>query len=289
MADRSELLESALDSMQDGIALFDMEGEVAFWNLAAEATIGYPALEVVGRSIPHGLEPLAPECAMQMQQTEPHSGVLVKAKHKLGHEMQVIARVLVLRDALGQRIGIAVVFHPAESLDALPYGARADGTSISVSQADLEQHLRSEFDDCSGGGLPFGVLWIKVDQAEGLQKSHGAAACQDMLDKLEHALASGLRPAEVLGRWGDDEYLVISHERTPEMLAAHARVLVGLARTSDFKWWGDCISLTVSIGAAQAQQSSEESLAQLLERAQRAMEASVRTGGNCATPLQGVH
>ena len=110
-----------------------------------------------------------------------------------------------------------------------------------------------------------------------------------MLDKLEHALASGLRPAEVLGRWGDDEYLVISHERTPEMLSAHARVLVGLARTSDFKWWGDCISLTVSIGAAQAQQSSEESLAQLLERAQRAMEASVRTGGNCATPLQGVH
>jgi hypothetical protein len=32
MADRTELLESALDGMQDGIALFGMEGEVAFWN-----------------------------------------------------------------------------------------------------------------------------------------------------------------------------------------------------------------------------------------------------------------
>jgi hypothetical protein len=44
----------------------------------------------------------------------------------------------------------------------------------------------------------------------------------------------------------------------------------------------------VSIGAAQAQHASNESLTQLLERAQRAMETSLRAGGNCATPAQGV-
>ncbi len=288
MADRTELLESALDSMQDGIALFGMGGEVAFWNQAAEATTGYAAVEVMGRTLPHGLESLAPQCALQKQQTEPCCGVLVNARHKLGHEMQVMTRVLVLRDGLGERIGIAVVFHPAESLDALPHGARGDNAAVSASQAELEDHLRGEFEDCAGGGLPFGVLWIKVDQAEGLQKTHGAGACQAMLDKLEHALATGLRPAEILGRWGDDEFLIISHERTPEMLAAHARVLVGLARTADFKWWGDRVSLTVSIGAAQARQASNESLTQLLERAQRVMETSMRAGGNCVTSAQGV-
>jgi diguanylate cyclase (GGDEF)-like protein/PAS domain S-box-containing protein len=288
MADRTELLESALDSMQDGIALFGLGGEVAFWNQAAEATTGYTALEVTGRALPRGLEPLAPECALQKQQTEPRCGVLVNARHKLGHEMQVMARVLVLRDGLDERIGIAVVFHPAESLDALPRGARTDNAEVSTSQADLEEHLRIEFDDCAGGGLPFGLLWIKVDQAEGLQKTHGAGACQAMLEKLEHALVTGLRPAEVLGRWGDDEFLVISHERTPEMLAAHAHVLVGLARTAEFKWWGDRVSITVSVGAVQARQAGNESLAQLLERAQRAMETSMRAGGNCVTPAQGV-
>jgi diguanylate cyclase (GGDEF)-like protein/PAS domain S-box-containing protein len=288
MADRTKLLESALDSMQDGIALFGMGGEVAFWNQAAEATTGFTAFEVMGRALPHDLELLEPECALQKPQTETRCGVLVKARHKLGHEMQVMARVLVLRDAFGQRIGIAVVFHPAESLDALPHGVRRDSTAVSASQADLEEHLRSEFEDCTSGGLPFGVLWIKVDQAEGLQKTHGAGACQAMLDKLEHALITGLRPAEVLGRWGDSEFLIISHERTPEMLSAHARVLVGLARTADFKWWGDRVSLTVSIGAAQARQPNNESLAQFLERAQRAMETSMRTGGNCVTPVQGV-
>jgi diguanylate cyclase (GGDEF)-like protein/PAS domain S-box-containing protein len=288
MADRIELLESALDSMQEGIALFAMGGEVAFWNQAAEASTGYASVEVMGRTLPDGLEPLAPECALQNTQMEPRCGILVMARHKLGHEMQMIARVLLLRDELGERIGMAVTFHPAERLDALPHGARGESTAVSASQTEFEEHLRGEFEDWADGGVPFGVLWIKVDQAEGLQKTHGNGACQSMLEKLEHALASGLRTAEVLCRWGDDEFLVISHERTPEMLAAHARAFTGLARTTDFKWWGDRVSLSVSIGAAQAQHASNESLTQLLERAQRAMETSLRAGGNCATPAQGV-
>jgi GGDEF domain-containing protein len=65
------------------------------------------------------------------------------------------------------------------------------------------------------------------------------------------------------------------------MLAAHAQTLAGLARTADFRWWGDRISLTVSIGAAQAEPS--ETLPQLLERAQIAMFKSVHAGGNHIT------
>jgi PleD family two-component response regulator len=98
-------------------------------------------------------------------------------------------------------------------------------------------------------------------------------------------MASGLRPAEEMGRWGDDEFLILSHERTPEMLAAHAQVLAGLARTADFRWWGDRASLTVSIGAAQAER--EESLVDLLERAKAAMFTSFHAGGNQITSAPG--
>lgn len=294
MNDRTELLESALDCLHDGIALFGMEGEIAYWNQAAEAITGYAGVEVLGRAIPHGLEPLAPERALQ-REWEPGAaapggrGMLVKARHKLGHETQVMARVLVLRDGLGERIGTAVVFHPAESLDALPHGRRGENTAVAASQADLEELLRSEFEDCMSGGMPLGVLWISVDQAEGLRKSHGTSACEAMLEKVERALMPGLRPAEVMGRWGEDEFLIISHERTAEMLLAHARLLVGLARTAEFRWWGDRISLTVSVGAAHSGAAadaaamaagSDEGLARMLERAQKAMETSMRAGGN---------
>ena len=131
------------------------------------------------------------------------------------------------------------------------------------------------------------MLWITVDQAQGLRKTHGSGACEAMLEKVQRALAQGLRPAEEVGRWGDDEFLIISHERTAEMLAVHAQVLAGLARTADFRWWGDRVSLTVSIGAAQVGHGAGEGLEQLLERARGAVESSIHAGGNCITPAPG--
>ena len=292
MGERTELLESALDALPDGIALFGMEGEVVFWNRAAEAITGYAGMEILGRSIPEALQLLEPEGLRRrdlLGGVEPCAarGAMVRTRHKLGHEVQAIVRLLVLRDGLGERIGAAAVFHPAESLDALPHGVSGEDKTVEASQADIEERLEIEFEDFMRGGIPFGVLWISVDQAHGLRKTHGAGACEAMLEKVKRALAQGLRPAEELGRWGDDEFLVISHERTPEMLAAHAQTLAGLARTADFRWWGDRVSLTVSIGAAQAIEGQDAKLPQLLERAQKAMESSIRAGGNCITSAPG--
>jgi diguanylate cyclase (GGDEF)-like protein len=196
-----------------------------------------------------------------------------------------MARVFVLRDSLGVRIGSAVVFHPAESLDALPHGETGESEGVEASQTEVEDRLETVFADFTSGGLPFGVLWITVDQARDLRKTHGAKACAGILEKVERTLVHGLRPGEEIGRWGDYEFLVVSHERTPEMLAAHAQTLAGMARTAEFRWWGDRISLTVSIGAAQAEM--DETLAQLLDRAQQAMVTSMQEGGNRVTLAQG--
>jgi diguanylate cyclase (GGDEF)-like protein len=212
-------------------------------------------------------------------------GALTAMRHRLGHDVPAMVRVLVLRDGLGGRIGMAAAFHPAERLDALPHGESGQGTGVEVSQAGLQDRLQAEFEDFQRGHLPFGVLWINVDQGHELRRTHGGSACEAMLEKVKHALANGLRPGEEVGRWGDDEFLVISHERTPEMLAGHAQSLAGLARTADFRWWGDRVSLTVSIGAAQAE--SDETLAQLLGRAQRAVTASMHAGGNQITAAPG--
>jgi diguanylate cyclase (GGDEF)-like protein/PAS domain S-box-containing protein len=292
MRDRTEILESALDSLPDGIVLFDAEGAVMFWNQAAAAISGYAGVEVVGRPAPEALETLMPAGTgrgelVQGVDPETRRGTLVRAKHKLGHEVQVMTRALVLCDGLGERIGMAAVFHPAECLDALPHGETSENERTAASRAELEERLQNEFEDFARGGVPFGVLWVSVDQAHELRKSHGTGACEAMLEKVERALAQGLRPAEEVGRWGDDEFLIVSHERSAVMLATHGQALAGLARTADFRWWGDRVSLTVSIGAAQACAEDEEGLAQLLERAQSAMEASIRAGGNCVTSAPG--
>lgn len=287
MTDRVELFEAAMDSLPEGFGLLvgdpGGQGEVVFWNQAAVAITGHTGFELVGRAIPDTLQPLLGDDSKHDETgadhaTHPGGGFVARVRHNLGHEVSVIVRNLVLRDSLGHRIGSGILFHPAELFDALPRGESGEDQSVESSQEDLENRLQDLIEDHIRGGPPFGVLWISVDQAHDLRKTHGAGACETMLHKVEKAIVQGLRPAEFLGRWGQDEFLVISHERTPAMLADHGQRLAGLARTADFRWWGDRISVTVSIGAAQADQ--EETLPALLGRARSAMSSSSVAGGN---------
>ena len=290
MTERAELLEAMMDCHPEGIALIGDQRNVVLWNPAAEAITGYLCIDLLGRPLPESLSPLLQwfgEPGGRDPDSPAHRarGCLLHTHHHLGHPLSVFARIMVLRDGMGARIGTAIIFHPAEGLDALPQGDHSEGSGAETSHADFEDRLNALFNDFVNGGLPFGVLWITVDQAHELRKTHGASACEAMIEKVGRALAQGLRPGEEFIRWGDDEFLILSYERSAEMLAAHARTLAGLARTADFRWWGDRKSLSVSIGAAQAELNG--TLIGLLERAKAAMFSSFHAGGNCITAAPG--
>jgi len=289
MMERSELLEAMLDSLPDGVVIQGPAGEPVCWNRAAEAITGYAAIEVLGRPAPESLGSLLGEEAAALGEVEQAAGRKrhMRLRHKQGHDVPLIGSYLVLRDGLGGRIGRAVLFHPSRSLDALPHGDAGDDRSIAASQQELEDRLAQVFEDFENEGDPFGVLWISVDQAHELRKTHGLAACETMLVKMQHAIAQGLRPSEEIGRWGTDEFLVIAHERNADLLSVHAKKLAGLARTTDFRWWGDRVQLTVSIGACQVRKGEISTLTELLKQAQKALQTSMHAGGNTITPPVG--
>jgi len=287
VTDRVQLLEAALDSRSDGIAVLGGQGALVFWNRAAEAMTGYQGGELLSRPLPPPLEPLAPGHALDSNPASdpasPARAVVVEVRHKLGHSVRALVQRAALCDPHGEPIGSAVSFHPSEALDALSHeeAAEAQVEEFERDSADLEERLQAAYEDCIRGGLPFGVLLIGVDQTRMLCKTHGVAACRAMLDKVRRSLAHGLKPADQMIRWGE-EYLVIAHERSSKALALHAQSLAAHARTADFRWWGDRVSITVSAGAAQAANSGEETLPQMLDRARQAMESSHQAGGNRA-------
>jgi len=290
VVDRTDLLDIVLDSLPEAIAFADQDGRVQLWNHTAEVITGHTRVDLVGQPIRAVLEKLVVGGARQWvkatdAETFPGRGSLVRVRHRLGHDLPVLARVLPLRDPLGAHIGTAAIFHATENLDALPRGDCGARENIEASQSDLQDRLETEYEDFLQGSVPFGVLWITVDQAHALRKTHGGQACEAMVEKMQRTLMQGLRPTEQMGRWGEDDFLVLSHERTAETLASHAQLLVGLARTTEFRWWGDRVSLTVSLGAAQA--DLHEPLPDLLERAQAAMLASIHEGGNHGTLASG--
>ncbi|HUX46116.1 MAG TPA: diguanylate cyclase [Terracidiphilus sp.] len=283
MANRAELMESVLDGYPEGVALMDADGQVVFWNHAAESITGFAGLEVVARPLPGALQTLCSE--PDLGEPSASHGALrahaVSAQHRLGHGFRASARTLVLRDGLGERIGMAILFHPSECLDTLPHGDTGEAPALDSEMELLEERMEAAFDDFKQRGTPLGLLWVTVDQAHELRRTHGARACQAMLERVERTLINGLRPQDDLGRWGEDDFLILAHERRPQGLAAFAQHIAGLTRTAEFRWWGDRISLTASVGAALSE--PDETLPQLLERAKAAMLAGVHIGGNHMT------
>jgi diguanylate cyclase (GGDEF)-like protein len=325
MTDRVEMLEAALDLMDEGVAILGEQSIVLFWNKAAAALTGRMPEEVIARRCPEDLyrvdeahqtragascsvrRPTSPvrvadglgwKATQDLNRSptsfaEPESEddedddrlltgpTLVSITHKLGYSVPSMLRKAILCDSHGEPAGTALLFYAVEEMDKLPHGDTGERADIERSQADMEDRLDAAHHQWVTSRMPFGLLWIMVDQAESLRKTHGRDACESMLRTVEQTLLRQMKPAEIIGRWGNNEYLVLTHERTAELLLEHARRLAGLARTADFRWWGDRVGLTVSVGASQATEG--DTLQTLLQRARQAMLASEYAGGNHVT------
>lgn len=321
MSDRLEMLETTLNLMEEGVVVLDEQSAILFWSVAAETLTGFTSDEM--RSQPFspnlyrvdssygGIDPeksleialytasAAPLIGFRDTDSffpdSPHSedeGIadesprqLASMFHKLGHTIPVMLRRVALRKPSGQPCGAVLFFFPVEETDALPHGERGGDHCIERIQSDMEDRLAAAHHLWITSRMPFGVLWITVDQAQSLRKTHGRDACEEMLHIIEQTLLRQMKPAEVIGRWGCNEFLILTHERTAKLLLERAERLVGLARTADFRWWGDRVGLTVSIGARQAAPS--DTLQSLLDRARQAMHTSEYAGGNHVTEARG--
>ena len=95
MTDRVELLEAALDSLPEGIAFAGLDGQVKFWNHAAEAITGYAAAQLLGHSVRELLDLLVIGGARQMDGSDRRGDAFRAAdrwssmRHRLGHELPV--------------------------------------------------------------------------------------------------------------------------------------------------------------------------------------------------------
>jgi len=290
----TELLDSTLDILEEGFAVLDRESRVVAWNPAATAATGFRRAEMLGRPLPDGFYELDPQ-AMHAQDgigfriDRPERPISVKLRHHQGHTLPAMLRLTPLRDALGHRCGTVMRFHPTEEMDALPQGETYEDADLNKhvdhNVCNLEERLQQAWHEWSDTGAPLGLLWMLVDQAEMLLKTHGRDASEAMLAIVERALSHALHPADILGRWGHHEFLVLCHERNAELLLLHGRHLCDLTHSADFRWWGDRVPLTISVGCAQA--AIGVTLRTLMQRAQQAMEQARLAGGNTALPEAG--
>lgn len=154
--------------------------------------------------------------------------------------------------------------------------AQTDSLTGLLNRGAFEASLRRELTRCRAQGQILGLMLVDLDFFKQVNDEHGHLAGDDVLRRISDTLRSGIRPSDVLARFGGEEFVVLLHgagpaqtEEVAERLRADIADLVNLP--------GD-IRLTASFGVAVSQ--PEDSVSSLVVRADEALYRSKRDGRN---------
>jgi len=132
----------------------------------------------------------------------------------------------------------------------------------------------------SGQPRPVAMLFLDLDHFKRLNDCHGHHAGDRALVAVSKALQAELRPADILGRYGGEEYVALLDSTTRQQAMHIATRLCRRVHRLEIPVSEGSDLLTISIGAAMRQEGDDLNL--LIERADQAMYDAKLNGRNRA-------
>jgi diguanylate cyclase (GGDEF)-like protein/PAS domain S-box-containing protein len=273
-----------LDHLSDGVYFVDLERRVLYWNEGAYRLTGYKAEELLGRSCEddvlchidyaghrlHGNDcPLTATIA-----TGDRHEASVFLHHKQGRRVPVSVRVQPLRDEMGAIVGAIEIFsddsarnEELRKTEAMNRLAFLDHLTQLPNRRFMEMSLRTALTEFQEYKNPIGLLLIDLDNFKEINDSFGHSCGDRALQETARMLMGSLRPTDIVGRWGGDEFLAIVRNVDKDVLGKLAERCVAQVSLSS----NDERTILVSISAGAALCRPEETAEQLIQRADELM------------------
>jgi diguanylate cyclase (GGDEF)-like protein len=111
-------------------------------------------------------------------------------------------------------------------------------------------------------GTPGSLLYFDINGMKAINDRFGHAAGDAALMQFARLLIENVRDTDVVGRLGGDEFGVILAQADEKQAQEKANNLVGVIAKTPFKWQGETLSLSCSVGIHQflAKQSAETAI-----------------------------
>ncbi len=288
-------LRRLLDALNEGAYVTDAGRRILFWNRAAERISGYRRGEVQGRrcadnilvhvdgrgrSLCRGCCPLG----ATLRDGRARRGEIF-LHHKDGHRVPVRVRTLPRRDPHG---GIFQAIELFEDLsEKLDLGARieelrklamVDRLTGAANRYFTEKSLEARLEDRRRFSSPLGVIFFDVDDFKRVNDRFSHRVGDRALRTVARTLQSNVRSADLVGRWGGEEFLVIVGHADGRVLRRIADKLRLLVERSVFWEKERPLHVTLSGGASLARE--DDTAQTLVDRADRLMYRSKRAGKN---------
>jgi diguanylate cyclase (GGDEF)-like protein/PAS domain S-box-containing protein len=297
------ILRTVLESLRSGVYITDREKRILLWSDGAEHITGYLRHEIMG----HLCQEVLAECGEEgevlchkhcplkdaMQDGKPHDQRLY-VRHKLGHRLSLTVRSVPIRDAHGLIIGAAKSFdtrQPTEDEEPrqnslATFGCLDSGTGF-PHHGLTQTRLRESLERFQEHHLPFGILCVAIDKLEDFRKQHSRDAGEAALRAVGRSIENALRPEDFLGRWSDEQFLVIL-ANCPAMFVEKVAIrILGVSRRAAIQWWGDWLPIPACLGHAAVE--AGDTMESLVARAQHSLasggllkaEAAASDGNDC--------
>lgn len=135
--------------------------------------------------------------------------------------------------------------------------------------------LQAELNSRVAKHTPFSLLLIDIDFFKAINDIHGHLVGDDTLREITQCMTENLRPQDLLGRWGGEEFLIIANGAQFDSALTLAERLRHAVETYTFSTVG---KVTVSIGVAQFRPNTP--LSQTFAEADKALYQAKNAGRN---------
>ena len=279
------LLLQALDAATDPILITERDTRVVFVNAAFARLTGYAAEEILGQSArmlyPTHQDPLfLRNLRASLRQRLPFRATFIY-RHKSGRPVHVEQSIAPVLDAAG-RISHYIstgkdVSERVERESQLLEMATIDGLTGLYNRHAGSGMLRRLVDDARRSGHALSVVLADIDYFKAINDTHGHKAGDDALARVGQVLKASVRADDVAVRWGGEEFLlVLPHCDLAQALelGERLRAAIGAAQVSEQA------AFSLSISAGVAQMAPQDTVSELLRRADLAMYRAKRHGRN---------
>ena len=279
-------LEAVFRSTRDGVVITDLSSRIIAVNPAFTEITGYAESEVLGKNpriLQSGYHDAEFYRAMwqELERTGYWAGELWNRRRD-GTVYPEWLSLSVVVDESGQPIHYAGTITDMTEIkrseSELNYLAEHDPLTDLPNRTRLHALLSRAVDEARAEDHPLGVLSLDLDRFKDVNDSLGHPAGDEALVEVARRLGDTVRPPDILGRLGGDEFMVVSQRAADhESLSEVARELQAALDTPVLLDSGHSVHLNASIGIARFPEDGDTAT-KLIQHADAAMFHSKENG-----------
>ena len=221
--------EELLESLYDGVCFINSDRKVTFWNTGAERITGRPAQQVLGILMGSDILQHIDEAGLALDEmacpfvataTDGMSREKeIYIRHAEGFPIPVLVKTFPIYSRAGHLIGAAELFsdNPALSRakrreESLEQTIAFDPLTLVGNRKHIEHRLRGALLEFQYSNIPFGILFIDIDNFKAFNDTYGHIIGDKVLHVVANTLRHNLRDTDTAGRWGGEEFLAIAFD-----------------------------------------------------------------------------